>query len=152
MYTRQEASRIKQAFWTTYGQYMRPIPSASGEKVNWVNYKTGVKHLFFRMHADMKKAYISIELNNQNLSLQQSHWDQLLQLKPLLESELQEQWEWHPMIHDEYGKIISQVRKEFKPVSIFNKDDWPGLISFFKPRMIALDTFWSVARYSFEAW
>jgi len=150
MYTRQEASRIKQAFWTTYGQYMRPVPSASGEKVNWVNYKTGIKHLFFRMHADKQKAFIAIELNNQNLTLQQSHWDQLIELKPLLETELQEEWEWLSMMNDEYGKIVSMVKKEIDEVNIFNQDDWPQIISFFKPRIIALDSFWSFARYTFE--
>ncbi len=36
-------------------------------------------------------------------------------------------------------------------VSIFNKEDWPQLISFFKQRIIALDQFWSTARYGFEA-
>jgi hypothetical protein len=150
MYTRQEASRIKQAFWTTYGQYMRPVPSASGEKVNWVNYKTGIKHLFFRMHANKQKAFIAIELNNQNLTLQQSHWDQLIELKPLLETELQEEWEWLSMMNDEYGKIVSMVKKEIDEVNIFNQDDWPQIISFFKPRIIALDSFWSFARYTFE--
>jgi hypothetical protein len=35
-------------------------------------------------------------------------------------------------------------------VSIFNKEDWPQLISFFKQRMIALDQFWSMAQYGFD--
>lgn len=149
MYTRQEASRIKQAFWTAYGQYMQPVPSASGEKVNWVNYKTGIKHLYFRMHADKNKAYIAIELTHPNLTLQQEHYDQLVQMKQLLEDQLQETWDWLSLTSDDYGKIISQVKKEFTGVNLFNKDDWPQLISFFKPRIIALDAFWSFARYSF---
>ncbi len=35
-------------------------------------------------------------------------------------------------------------------VSIFNKEDWPQLISFFKQRIIALDQFWSMAQYGFD--
>jgi hypothetical protein len=35
-------------------------------------------------------------------------------------------------------------------VSIFEKEDWPQMISFFKRRMIALDQFWSTARYGFD--
>ena len=150
MYTRQEASRIKQAFWTTYGQYMRPVPSASGEKVNWVNYKTGIKHIYFRMHADRKGAYIAIELTHPNLTIQQKQYDQLLQMRSLLKEQLNESWDWLPMTRDDYGKIISQVKKELPDVNIFNQDEWPELISFFKPRIIALDAFWSFARYSFE--
>jgi hypothetical protein len=36
-------------------------------------------------------------------------------------------------------------------VSIFNKEDWPKLISFFKPRIVALDEFWNMVKYSFES-
>ncbi len=150
MYTRQEASRIKQAFWTAYGQYMQPVPSASGEKVNWVNYKTGIKHFYFRLHANKKKAYIAIEITHPNLTIQQEQFDQLKQMQPLLEEQLQEPWDWLPMTSDEYGKIISLVKKEVASVNIFNQEDWPKLISFFKPRIIALDAFWSFAKYSFE--
>jgi len=51
---------------------------------------------------------------------------------------------------DENGKTISRVYKQMDNASIFNRNDWPGLISFFKPRIIALDEFWSVAQYSFD--
>ncbi|RYZ23162.1 MAG: DUF4268 domain-containing protein, partial [Chitinophagaceae bacterium] len=34
---------------------------------------------------------------------------------------------------------------------IFRREDWPELISFFKPRIVALDAFWSEAKYFFEA-
>ncbi|MFC7667142.1 hypothetical protein ACFQT0_06705 [Hymenobacter humi] len=37
------------------------------------------------------------------------------------------------------------------PVNLFSRDDWPALISFFKPRIIALDAFWADAQYTFEA-
>jgi hypothetical protein len=36
-------------------------------------------------------------------------------------------------------------------VSVFRKEDWPQMISFFKPRLIALEAFWTQARYAFEA-
>jgi len=35
-------------------------------------------------------------------------------------------------------------------VNIFKQEDWPKLISFFKPRIIALDEFWSDAQDSFD--
>ena len=44
MYSKQELSRIREEFWTSFGRYMQPILSADGEKVNWVNYKTGMTY------------------------------------------------------------------------------------------------------------
>jgi hypothetical protein len=52
---------------------------------------------------------------------------------------------------DEYGKIVSRISKNIDGVSIFNKDDWPAMISFFKPHIIALDEFWSDAKYAFDS-
>ncbi|WP_442587339.1 DUF4268 domain-containing protein [Pedobacter sp. AW31-3R] len=54
MYSKDQASQLRQAFWTAFGQYITPHPSAEGIKINWVNYKTGIKYLHFKMHADTK--------------------------------------------------------------------------------------------------
>ena len=70
MYSKQEASQLRQAFWTAFGQYMLPVPSGEGEKVNWTNYKTGEKDLYFRMNADNKQATIAIELTHKDEGVQ----------------------------------------------------------------------------------
>ncbi len=58
MYSKQEAANLKREFWTVFGQYMRPVLSADGEQINWVNYKTGEKHVFFKCEADSKAARV----------------------------------------------------------------------------------------------
>lgn len=60
-------------------------------------------------------------------------------------------WTWAVHSTDDNGKTISRIFKQIEGVSIFNKQDWPALISFFKPSIIALDEFWSSARYAFES-
>ena len=151
MYTRQEASRIRQEFWTTFGQYMLPVLSAEGEKATWLNYKTGEKNIYFRMNADNKKASIGIELSHKDPEIQQLYFEQFKELKHLLHTALGEEWTWTLHTTDEYGKTISRIYTELDGVNIFKKEDWPRLISFFKPRIIALDDFWSSAKYGFEA-
>lgn len=151
MYSKDEASQIKQAFWTAFGQYISPQLSAEGLKVNWVNYKTGIKHLCFRMQAEKRNASISIEIAHPDTGIQELFFEQFLELKNVLHGYLDEEWEWHLHTTDEYGKTISRIYKETSPVNVFNKADWPEIISFLKPRIIALDEFWSDARYSFDA-
>src|SRR5215213_854413 len=149
MYSRQEASKLRQEFWTTFGQYMAPVLSADGERINWVNYKTGEKDIAFRMNADHKKATIAIELSHQDPEIQQIYFEQFLQLKNILRSTLGEEWNWQLHVHDENGKLVSRIFLEKNGCSIYKKEHWPGLISFFKPRIIALDEFWTSAKYSF---
>jgi hypothetical protein len=151
MYSRQQASELRQAFWTALGKYMQPILSAEGEKVNWVNYKTGEKNIYFRMNAGSRSSSIAIEITHPNTELQQLYFEQFVQLKTLLHSALNEEWNWQLHFVDNNGKVISRIYKELNNVSLFNQNDWPALISFFKPRIIALDEFWSSARYGFEA-
>lgn len=151
MYSRQEASQLRQEFWTTFGQYMAPVQSADGEKINWVNYKTGEKDIYFRLFADNKKAVISIELTHKDVQIQQLYFEQFKELKQIMEGTLEEEWTWLLHIHDENGKVISRIYKEVKGVNIFDKASWPSIISFFKPRIIALDEFWSSVKYAFEA-
>jgi hypothetical protein len=150
MYSREEASQLRQAFWTAFGQYVAPQPSAEGLKVNWINYKTGIKHLYFRMQADNRTATIAIEFAHPDQGMQELFMEQLIEYKNILNQYLPEEWDWQPNAADEYGKPISRVFTEIKPVSIFKREDWPQLISFFKPRIIALDEFWSDAKYSFD--
>jgi hypothetical protein len=151
LYSKDEASQLKQAFWTTFGQYISPQLSAEGLKVNWVNYKTGIKNLYFRMEAGNKSASIAIEISHPDTGIQELFFEQFKELKTILNSALHENWDWQLHTNDESGKTISRIFKQLDGVSIFNKNDWPVLISFFKPRIIALDEFWTDARYAFDA-
>ena len=150
MYSKEQASQLKQEFWTTFGQYLKPLLSADGLKINWVNYKTGVKHIYFRMQADNRSAIISVDITHPDTDLQQLYLEQFGTYQAMLNSTLNETWEWHLHTTDEFGKTISRISTSITPVSIYQKEDWPKLISFFKPRIIALDEFWSSAKFAFE--
>ncbi|HEX8461220.1 MAG TPA: DUF4268 domain-containing protein [Segetibacter sp.] len=150
MFSKQEASQLRKEFWTAFGQYMKPIPSADGGKINWINYKTGEKDVYFKMDAENKSAFIAIEIAHNNQDIQQLYFEQFVQLKNMLVESLGEEWQWELHKQDDYGKTTSKIYKEISGVSILNKAHWPDLISFFKPRIIALDQFWSTAKYGFE--
>lgn len=149
MYTKQEISRQREAFWTTFGKYMQPILSADGLKINWVNYKTGISGIGFKMDADNKTASVCIVIQGDELT-RQLYYSQFEEVKNILHSTLDEEWDWLPDVSDEYGKRVSKITKELYGFNINRNEDWPELISFFKPRIISLDEFWSMARYSFE--
>ncbi|MGN5954448.1 DUF4268 domain-containing protein [Sphingobacterium lactis] len=150
MYSREEAKRIKENFWTSFGQYMSVVPSSDGTKVTWVNYKTGIRYLFFRMEASNKVAQIAIEIANPDEGIRALIFEQFLQYKTILEDELGEEWIWDLDFYDEYGKAKARIFTEIRGVSVFKQEDWPSLISFFKPRIMALDSFWSTAQYGFD--
>ena len=134
--------KIKDEFWTTFGKYMALHPSASGEKVNWINYKTGVKLVQFRLEVNEKKAGIYIELLTPELSAQKKLFDQLTRDINLLIGYTDSNWQSELQLITPEGKIISRIFQERPDVNVFFKSDWPAIISFLKFELVGLDKFW----------
>ncbi|KQR70755.1 DUF4268 domain-containing protein [Pedobacter sp. Leaf176] len=150
MYSKDEAARLRQQFWISFGQYMKPVPSVSGYPVNWINYKTGVKNIFFKMDVDTRKATISIQLSHPDAGIRELVFNQFEEFKLMFRNTVNEEWDWLQDTTDEYGKTISQIAITLEKVNIYNQQHWPELISFFKPRIIALDEFWDNVKPVFE--
>lgn len=150
MYSKAETAKIRKDFWTAFGLYMKPVPNAEGYRTNWQNYKTGIKDIYFRMKAERGYASIGIEITHNDTELQQLYFEQFEEFKKILESELGEDWVWEMHVPDETGKIISRIQKILPKVNIMQKEDWPQIISFLKPRIIGLDAFWCNMKPAFE--
>lgn len=151
LYSREEAKKLKEQFWTNFGQYLSLTPNEDGDKINWVNYKTGVKHLYFRMETEGKTARIFIEISHPDAGMRELMYEQLLTYRQMLHGALDEEWEWDAYYEDSEGKQTARVSKSLtEKTSVFDPNDWPTLISFFKPRLLSLDSFWSSAKYGFE--
>lgn len=150
MYTKEEASAIRQAFWKAFGHYMALQVPADGGKVNWINYKTGIRYLSFKMEADNKRAVIMIEMNHPDPGIQELMFEQFRALQHLLAEHLGETWQWSLHAQEPDGKTVSRIALQLDKVNIYRQEEWPDLVSFFKPRMMALDRFWSEAQYGFE--
>lgn len=150
MYSKSEKSKVKKDFWTAFGLYMKPVPNADGLRINWQNYKTGVKDIYFRMQAERDYASIGIEITHNDPELQELFFDQFKEFKQPLENELGEAWAWELHEFNEFGKPISKIHKVIHGTNVMDKNDWPRIISFLKPRMIALDSFWCNMKPAFE--
>lgn len=150
MYSKEQASKIRQKFWTSFGQYMKPVPGENGEAVNWLNYKTGIKDVYFRMDAGKGNAVIAIEITNADNTARMQYYKQFTALKRLLEQCTGELWKWEPNYEKETGAAISRISKTVANVNVMNEKDWPAIIAFLKPRIIALDTFWQTVKDRFE--
>lgn len=146
---KSEKAQIRERFWTTLGRYMAPVPSAEGLKVNWINYKTGVPGVYFKLDATHELANHSIVISHKDPDLQELLVDQMLQLKVMMHSALGPEWIW-----PDDGKSRDYpfaIERTMLEVNVYREDDWPVLIRFFKENMIALDEWWSTAQLAFES-
>lgn len=150
MYSKHEKSKLSEAFWTAFGKYLAPQEGAAGEKVNWINYKTGVRYMTFNMDVNDATAVIKIVLQHPVEEDRSQAWEQLLALKKLLSELTGEEWHWDQYYEEEYGRHQSIVYQKIEGVNLYDQGRWPEIISFFKPRIIALDRFWAEVKINFE--
>lgn len=150
MYSKSEAAALKREFWIAFGSYMKPIVNADGQTVNWVNYKTGVKNLFFRSDVTNKKARLAIEISSANFESRELLFNKFISLKNIFDEYVFGDWIWVNETYDEDGKSISVIYIEKEGVNIFNKNDWAVIISFLKQHLISLDLFWCMVKADFE--
>ena len=150
MFSKEEAYQKKKDFWVSYGGYMKLQKNAEGESINWINYKTGVKGLYFRTNVDRKFAEVLIQVDHPDPDMKQMIWEQLEEYEMVLHSYVGVDWIWNAQDFDEDGKEISTIRVKLENVSIFRDADWPNIISFLKERMKNLDEFWIDHKDSFE--
>ncbi len=150
MYTKDEASLVRQKFWTAFGKYMQPVPSASGEKVNWINYKTGIKGIYFKMDANKDVAYVSVEIFLPDKTLEHQYCQTFRTLAKQFEELVGMGWEAKENFITNDGKSVSNIYIALQNVNIFKESDWPSIIAFLKKNMIALDAFWDLYKPAFE--
>jgi hypothetical protein len=103
------------------------------------------------MRAERDYAAIAIELGHADLEMQELVLDQFGQLKKIFEGCLQEDWSWKLHVANDLGQITSKIECVLEGVNVLNSEDWPRIISFLKPRIIALDDFWDQVKPGFEA-
>jgi hypothetical protein len=150
LYKRSEIFQTKEAFWTAFGRYLSLENNSEDRKINWINYHTGFKDVFFRMDADQKKASVSIQLKHNDEILRLLWFEKFREFKNFLVNAVGEEWMWEANTLDEYQKTISKIYIELQDVNVMDQGDWPKIISFLKPRIIALDAFWNEVKDGFE--
>ena len=150
MYTKAEASAVKQKLWTSFGKYMQPVPSAFGEKVNWINYKTGIKGISFKMDANKDFASISVEIFLPDKALENMYYQTFRTLAKQFEKIVGVEWVKEENIITNDHKSVCIIYKQLQDVNIFKESDWPSIIVFLKKNIMALDAFWDLYKPAFE--
>ena len=150
MYSKAEASFITQKFWTSFGIYMSPVPSATFEKVNWVNYKTGIKGIIFKLDAIKNTASVTVEIFLKDTMLQHQYFEIFNNFAAELQKIGVNKWVFQKDYFQENKGFVSLIAAELKNVNVFKEDDWPTMISFLKQYMLGLDKFWASYKPAFE--
>lgn len=141
MYTKEEKRTFKTEFWNSFGIYMKKYNKEYG-RVRWVNYRTNIKDIYFRLDLNEKKATFAIELQHNNDGIRELYYEQFLELKTVLSSNIGEKLIWKEVEFNQFNHPMSTIYAELPDVSIYNKNNWQEVFQFFEKRMVGLHGFW----------
>lgn len=142
MFTKEEKKKLKLEFWSRLEDQMTRLKNPHGSKVNWMNYNTGINHLYFRMEADEKAARLCIDLQFPDNGVREVYWDQFEEFRDLLNDRFKGKLIWLKEFDHENGKTISRIYLEKAEVNINNQKDWDKMHLFLKLSFVKLDEFW----------
>lgn len=152
MLSRQEKRDWHREFWTTFGVFMRKHQSMTGTKVKWLNYRTGVKDIYFRMEADGKKARFCIDIQHSDEGIRELYFEQFKEVKTVLEATIGEELIWDEAYYfEETRRTACRIYAEKDKINIFDKSQWSELFAFFEKYIVGIDEFWADFNELFKA-
>lgn len=143
MFSKDELRNRKALFWNEFRAIMTLERSASGRKVNWINYNSGIKFLFIRLDATSKKATFSIDIQPKDDGIREIVYEQFTELKRVLENEFLEpaNWQQHHVLPNQ--QEISRIYWELDNVNMFKQEDKQKIFDFFRINLLSFDRFYS---------
>ncbi len=142
MFTKEERKAFNEAYWKEFRSYIRNTPNSNGSKINWLNYPTETKLLYIRLSVDSKKAEFSVDIQSKDDGIRSIIWEQLLELKVVLESEMPSEGTWIEERLNQARQPISSIIWELSNVSQFKSDDKKHIFTFFEKHLIRFDAFY----------
>ena len=144
MWSREEAQEKRKEFWTSFGVYMRKHIPKSHPKARWLNYKTGVSDVYFRMEVDHNGAKVCIDIQHRDEEIRELFYEQFQEFRGLLQASLGDDLIWEKeYVLEETGKRVSRIYNHLQYKNIYRKEDWRELFGFLEPNLLGFDEFWA---------
>ncbi len=132
MFSKEEAKRIRQEFWTNFGQeYPR----------KWLLYNTKIKELSLKFTFTTKIAQVSLDIDTDDELIKEYYYEKIWSLEQILKTDFIPNIILDPTYEINYGKLISRAYIQLDNVSIHNKKTWPEVFEFLYENMNKLELF-----------
>jgi hypothetical protein len=142
MLSKEELKLKNTLFWNGFKKFMQKYKSSNGKRMNWVSYPSDVKNVYIRLYTDSKVARLSFEIQPKDNSVREIIWEQMIELKKVMEASLKYETIWDEKTYSDKGKIYSRIYWELSGVNYFNEEDHSRIYDFLKDRLLEFDEFY----------
>ena len=149
MWSKEEARNRNIRFYTNFGVYMKKHAGEYGEKIRWVNYRTGVNSIRFKIEAFKNTSRVCIDIVNKDEGVREVFFEQFEEFKTLLSNSMNP-LDWIKEYRIDSGVYITRIFTEINGPSINQESDWGDIYRFFEKNLIALHEFWEISQDVFQ--
>ncbi len=128
---------------------MKKYTPKYGEKIRWVNYRTGLNSIIFKIETDKKASSICIDIVSTDLGVREVLFEQFEELNLLLSKKM-DRLIWEKNYRIDSGVYISRIYTELIGPSINKESDWGEIYLFFEKNLVALHDFWEMSQEIFK--
>ncbi|WP_343604778.1 DUF4268 domain-containing protein [Fluviicola sp.] len=142
MYTKEELRQLRTDFWNQFKVKMQKVKSSNGRRMNWLAYPSEVKDIYIRIDADGKGARLTFDIQGKDEGVRQILWEQLQELKVVLESEMGPEGVWIERASSSSVSEFNRIIWERNDLNFFKQEDHPEIQRFLADRLIHFDAFY----------
>jgi hypothetical protein len=142
MFTKDEEKEIKLQFWHGLTQELNHVKGLHANKVNWTNFNTSIRHMYFRMEADENGARLCIDLQFPDQGIRELFYEQFTEFSNILNKRFEDRLIWLPTFQHWNGKTISRIYVGMEG-NFYDRSQWPEMFTFLTQNFTILEAFWS---------
>ena len=142
MLSKEELKHYKITFWEEFKQHMSKHRTASGRKMNWLQYKTDIKHIFLRLETNKSTVRVCFDIQFKDQAIREIVWEQMGELKKVLTDEMGEEGIWEEHYWNETISDFSRIYWEKTDLNYLNTEKRKIIFDFFEDKLIRFDKFY----------
>jgi hypothetical protein len=142
MLSKEELKNHKIAFWEEFKKRMSNHRSASGRKMNWLQYRTDLKDVYVRLETDKNGVRLCFDLQFKDTEIREIVWEQMGELKKVLTNEMGDDGIWEEHYRNESVPDFCRIYWEKNGLNFLNTTHKYEIFNFFEDRLIRFDSFY----------
>jgi hypothetical protein len=144
MLSKEELKLYKITFWEEFKLHMSKHRSASGRKMNWLQYKTDIKQIFLRLETNKSNVRVCFDIQFKDAGIRSIVWEQMGELKKVLNDEMKEDGVWEEHFWNDTIDDFCRIYWEKSDLNYLDKNNKQAIFNFFEDKLICFDKFYDV--------
>jgi hypothetical protein len=142
MLSKEELKTKKIEFWLDFKKHMSKFKSSNGKRVNWLNYPTEIKDLYFRLEVNKNYIAVNFDFQFKDKTVREVFWEQMYELKQVFELELGNEGNWIENCFSDVVSNFSRIQWKKEDLNYLKESNKQLIFEFFEQRLIAFDEFY----------